>query len=203
MGFKVTLVDCDNLTHSLTRWSKKAPIADNLKVVSDVSETNIANIIKEHGKNGGIVIVDLPGVVSRMTKNALAETDLLIVPMADSSIDAIVGVDVIKLVRLEEKRLNKDIKHMVALTQTSHTPSREERRLRKSLNANNVGIIDPTISRRVAFKALFFHGGTLHDKVEGKKSMADENGLEAAKANAKAFANAVLGLVQNGNNDER
>lgn len=192
MGHNVTMIDCDSLTRSMTRWSRKAPLPENIKFISEVSETGLAKLIDEHNKNGEILIVDLPGVMSRITKNALEKSDFLIVPMADSSIDAQVGSDVLKLVQREQQRLGKEIKHAVVFTQTAHRMSKEEGRIRKSLNANRIDIIDPPLHMRAAFKALNTWGGTLHDGEKGDGKMADENGLPGAKANAEAFVRSIL-----------
>lgn len=198
MGKNVTFIDGDKLTRSLTRWRKIASIPDNINFINNVSENTIAQHIKSQNKNGTVVIVDLPGVVSRLTSNAMAQTDLFIVPMADSSIDAMVGADALTLVKREEKRLRRQIRHAVVITQTGYIVSKEERRIREALNPHAVDIIDPNLSKRAAFSSLFFHGGTLHDKTPGVESMADENGLEEAKANAEAFARSVYERLPNG-----
>ena len=198
MGHNVTLIDCDKLNHSLERWHERAPVPDNLKFIGNASEAEMLRLIKSHKKTDGFLIVDLPGVASQLTGTALARSDLFLVPMADSSIDALVGANALDLVVNEQERLGKLIKHAVVLTMTSHIMSKEEGRIRDSLNENNIHIIYPPLGRRAAFSALFFHGGTLHDKADGDDCMAKENGLPAAKTNAETFVRAVLTFLQKG-----
>lgn len=182
----ITLLDADKTNHSLTRWKNAGQVPDNINVVSNVGESDIVRTIKEHDKDGTIVIVDLESVASRLTSRAISQADLVIVPVGASTIDAVVGADALKLIKEEEEVLNRSIKHAVVLTSTHPGWSTyEEKRVRNALNGSNVEILGPTLTTRATFRALFYYGGDLY-------SMPQNSGLEKARENAEAFADAVF-----------
>lgn len=203
MGIPVTLIDADLSNHSLTRWQSLAPIPDNITFISDVGESNIIQLIKKYDKPNALVVVDLQGVVSRLTSRAISQADLVIVPMSDSSIDAMVGADALSLVLEEEEHLGRPVKHAVVMTRTNapNFRTREEKRVVQVLNQNNIDLIQPFLNQRAAFKALFFHGGTLHDVVDEPYAMKDENGLQQAKINAYEFTQAIHERLASGEYD--
>lgn len=190
-GIPVTYIDLDRSNYSLTRWRNRAPLPDTIKFIDNVEESNVISTIKAHDKDGCLVIVDLEGLVSRLTSRAISQADLVIVPMA-TSIDAQVGGDALKMIREEEELLNRKIKHSVVLTRTNAAfPSKEERRVRQTLKENEVHILEPSLVLRAAFAALFYHGGSLHSMDE----KAEDN-LPQAKENAAGFADAILNRLQ-------
>lgn len=63
-GASVIMLDCDP-NHSLTLWADRAPLPQRIRVLSDVNESDIVRTIKQHDRDGQIVIVDLEGVASR------------------------------------------------------------------------------------------------------------------------------------------
>jgi chromosome partitioning protein len=54
------MLDCDP-NRSLTLWADRAPLPDRIKVLSNVSESDIVKTIKQHDTDGQIVVVDLGG----------------------------------------------------------------------------------------------------------------------------------------------
>ena len=195
-GIPVTYMDLDRSNYSLTRWRHTAPLPDTIKFIDGVGEANVIQKIREHDKDKHIVIVDLEGLVSRLTTRAISQADLVIVPMS-SSIDAKVGADALKMIMEEEELLRRKIKHSAVLTQTNANPlfmSKEEKRVRATLDANAVHILEPSLVKRAAFSALFYHGGSLHSM-----TAKDENGLEEARANSAGFADAILRRLHDGN----
>lgn len=189
----VTYIDLDRSNYSLTRWRQRGRLPDTIKFVDGVGESDVISVIREHDKDGALVIVDLEGLVSRLTSRAISQADLVIVPMA-SSIDALVGADALQLIAEEEELLNRKIKHSVVLTKTNAAfPTKEERRVRANLAANKVHILEPSLVKRAAFAALFFYGGSLHTMDE-----KSESGLPQAKQNAASFADSILNRLQDG-----
>lgn len=186
-GIPVTYIDLDHSNYSLTRWRDRAPLPPSIKFVEGVGEANVIRTIREHDKDNCLVIVDLEGVVSRMTSRAISQADLVIVPMS-TSIDALVGSDALKLIKEEEELLGREIKYSVVMTRTNAAfPTKEERRVRKDLVKNQVHIIEPSLNSRAAFSALFYHGGTVHSMTKEQ-----EDGLPQARENAALFADSVL-----------
>lgn len=188
-GVPVTYIDLDRSNYSLTRWRKRAELPSSIKFLEGVNESNVISKIRKHDKDNSILIVDLEGVVSRLTSRAISQADLVIVPMA-SSIDAMVGGDVLNLILEEEQMLGRKIKYSVVLARTNAGfPYKEEKRIRKDLDVHNVHTIEPSLNNRAPFAAFFYHGGTL-------ETMTGENGLEQARKNAAYFVDSVQARLQ-------
>ena len=185
-GVPVTYMDLDRSNYSLTRWRQRRELPETIKFVDGVGESNIVDAIEEHDKDGCLLFVDLEGLVSRLTHRAISQADLVIIPMA-TSVDALVGKDILKLIAEEEQKTRRKIKHSVLLTRTNAAfMNKEERRIRSSLQ-NHVHILEATLATRAAFQSLFFYGGSLYDMDEKQDS-----NLPQAIENAAGFTDAIL-----------
>lgn len=188
-GVPVTFIDLERSNFSLTHWRNRAPLPSTMKFLEGVTESNVIEKIQEHDKDNCLIIVDLEGVVSRMTARAISQADLVILPMG-TTIDALVGADTLKLIRKQEQMLRRKIKHSVIITRANAAfPSKEEMRIRAELKEHDVHILEPPLVKRASFSALFYHGGTL-------ATMSGENGIEQAKENAAKFTDSVYERLQ-------
>ena len=70
-GAQVTMLDCDP-NHSLSLWADRGKVPARIRVLSDVSEAEIVRTIRKHDADGGIVLVDLEGVASRLVSRAIS-----------------------------------------------------------------------------------------------------------------------------------
>lgn len=180
-GVKVVMLDCDpNL--SLTLWADRGPLPDRIRVLSDVSESDIVKTIKRHDTDGQIVIVDLEGVASRLVSRAISQADLVITPMRATTLDATIGVRALQLIAEEEEALDRKIPHAVVFTMTRAIKSKQHSGIAESLAEQGVDLINPPLMERVAFSALFEFGGDLHAMpAQGNMDNAIENAAQFAK----------------------
>lgn len=182
-GASVTMLDCDP-NGSLTLWADRAPLPKGITVLSDISEASIIKTIREHDRDGGVVIVDLEGVASRLVSRAITQADLVITPMRATTLDATIGVRALALIAEEEEALDRTIPHAVVFTMTRAIRSKQHSGIEQSLKGQGVDIIEPSLMERAAFSALFEFGGDL-------RSIPAQGRMEGALENASAFAQAV------------
>jgi chromosome partitioning protein len=182
-GANVTLLDCDP-NGSLSLWASRAPLPERLAVLSDISEGAIVRTIRDHDRDGSVVIVDLEGVASRLVSRAISQADLVITPMRATTLDATIGVRALALIAEEEEALNRTIRHAVVFTMTRSIRSKQHNAIEKSLQGQGVDVIEPPLMERAAFSALFEFGGDL-------RSIPAQGRMDGALENAEAFAQAV------------
>lgn len=182
-GVDVCLFDCDP-NESVTLWAKRGKLPERVKVLSQVSESDIVKSIKSNDQDGKLVVVDLEGVASRLVSRAITQADLVITPMRATTLDATIGVRALELIAEEEEALGRKIPHSVVFTMTRSIMSRQHRGIQQSLLSQGVDIIEPSLLERVAFSALFEFGGDLY-------SIKEQGNVEKARENAANFAKSV------------
>lgn len=182
-GAPVTLLDCDP-NRSLTLWGTRGRLPPRVTLLSDLSESDIVRTIRKHDTDGGVVVVDLEGVASRLVSRAISQADLVLTPMRATTLDATIGARTLALIAEEEEALGRAIRHAVVFTMTRPIESKQHRGIEASLSAQGVDVVQPPLMERAAFSALFEFGGDL-------RSMPAQGRMESALENAAAFARAV------------
>src|SRR3954454_6512443 len=182
-GAQVTMLDCDP-NHSLTLWGERGQLPPRITLLSDVSESSIVRTIQKYDADGGIVIVYLEGVASRLVSRAISQADLVLTPMRATTLDATIGARTLALIAEEEEALGRPIRHAVVFTMTRHIESKQHRGIEASLTGQGVDVVQPPLMERAAFSALFEFGGNL-------RSMPIQGRMEEAIKNASAFAQAI------------
>lgn len=183
-GAYVTLLDCDP-NRSLTLWAKRAPMPARVALQGEVSESEIVRTIRQHDKDGSIIIVDLEGVASRRVSRAISQADLVITPMRATTLDATIGVRALQLIEEEEEALGRTIPHAVVFTMTRAIRSKQHSGIDRSLREQGVDIIEPALMERAAYSALFEFDSDL-------TTLPQQGNMEGAIENARAFARAFF-----------
>ena len=182
-GAQVTMLDCDP-NRSLSLWGDRGELPPRMTLLADVTESDIVRTIQKHDADGGIVIVDLEGVASRLVSRAISQADLVLTPMRATTLDATIGARTLALIAEEEEALGRSIRHAVVFTMTRSIESKQHRGIEASLSGQGVDIVQPSLMERAAFSALFAFGGDL-------RSMPAQGRMEEAIKNASAFAQAI------------
>jgi chromosome partitioning protein len=189
-GATVSLIDCDP-NRPILAWSKggsKSPI----KVLGDVAETQIVNVIDAERTSRQFVIVDLEGTASRMVSRAMTRSDLVVIPMQASAVDAAQAARAVGLVREEEQVMRREIPFRVLLTRTSpQIPTKNEKLIIDELRAAGVPMLKNHLNQRTAFQSMFTYKQSL-DELD--PSLV--NGLDQARANAYRLSEEVIELVR-------
>jgi chromosome partitioning protein len=183
-GAQVVMLDCDP-NRSLSLWASRGELPSRVTVLSDVTEADIIRTIQKHDADGGIVVVDLEGVASRLVSRAISQADLVLTPMRATTLDATIGARTLALVAEEEEALGRAIRHAVVFTMTRGMQTKQHRAIEKSLAAQGVDVVTPPLMERAAFSALFEFGGDL-------RSIPAQGRMDGAADNARAFAQAIF-----------
>lgn len=182
-GAEVVMIDCDP-NGSLSLWAGRSAVPERISVLEGVGESEIVRTIKQHDRDGRIVVVDLEGVASRLVSRAISQADLVITPMRATTLDATIGVRALALIAEEEEALDRKIPHAVVFTMTKAIKSKQHSGIAESLVGQGVDLISPPLMERAAFSALFEFGGDL-------RSMPPQGNMDAAIENARQFAQAI------------
>lgn len=182
-GVEVILIDCDP-NGSLSLWAGRSALPERISVLEGVGESEIVRTIKQHDRDGRIVVVDLEGVASRLVSRAISQADLVVTPMRATTLDATIGVRALALIAEEEEALDRKIPHAVVFTMTKAIKSKQHTGIAESLVGQGVDLISPPLMERAAFSALFEFGGDL-------RSMPPQGNMAAAIENAREFAHAI------------
>lgn len=190
-GAKTALIDCDpnqvtagwaqNYTAS---QSKPAPF----EAVGNPGEDGIIDILDQMSATHPIVIVDLEGTASLMMSRAMSRSDMTIIPMQPSPVDAKQAARAVQLIRAEEKMLRRDIPMRILMTRNNPAiKTRDEKAILAQLESASVPVMPTPLHERAAFRAIFSYAKTLEDLTD-----AESAGLPRARENAKLYADAVL-----------
>jgi chromosome partitioning protein len=186
----VSIIDCDP-NQPIKTWatgeSKSA-----VRILSDVTESRIVPVIDAERAERQFVIVDLEGTASRMVSRAIARSDLVLIPMQASAVDAAQAARAVGLVREEEQVINRPIPLRVVFTRTSpQIPTRNEKLIMEELRGSGVPLLTTHLNQRTAFQSLFTYKLAL-DELDPTAV----NGLEAAVTNAYRLAGEVIEVVR-------
>src|SRR3954463_12956843 len=153
-GATVSLVDCDP-NRPILAWSRGGS-RNALKILGDVTEDRIVNVIDAERSSRQFVIVDLEGTASRMVSRAMTRSDLVLIPMQASAVDAAQAARAVGLVREEEQVMRREIPFRVLLTRTSpQIPTKNEKLIIDELRAAEIPMLKSHLNQRTAFQSMF------------------------------------------------
>jgi chromosome partitioning protein len=197
-GAGVTILDADP-NRPVSHWARRSGCPQNLRVVQDISESNVIDAIEEAARKSAFVIVDLEGTASMTVAYAISRADLVIVPTQGSQLDAAEAAKAVKLIRQQEKAFARQISYAVLFTRTSTAiRPRTLQHIREEFFAHQVPAFDTQMHEREAFRAIFSFGGTLESL-----DATQVSNLAAAVTNARAFAGEVLAKLRNNATEAR
>ena len=187
-GTSVTLIDADP-NKPLATWADRFAdtVPQKLKVIGDVTEKNIIDVIDDEAQKSPFVIVDLEGSANITASYAISRADLVLIPMRGKQLDADQAGRVVALIERESKAFRRTVPYRVMFSMTSALQSKEQRHIRKNLEAKNIPVLDVALTERAAFSAIFQLGGTIFDLTDD-----DVSRPQAAQENASAVASAVI-----------
>jgi chromosome partitioning protein len=186
-GQNVVLLDGDP-NQPLTNWSAEGRNA--LPIIGGVRSETIVSVIDREAPRRDLVIVDTEGSAQRLTSRAIARSDLVVVPMGASTLDAAQAARAVSLIQQEEELLRRTIACRIVFTRTGKVQSKAERALTRELVRDGVATLATTVWQRAAYEAMFAERVPLRALDPGKVS-----NLEAAFANAEALVDEILGVL--------
>jgi chromosome partitioning protein len=189
-GASVTVIDCDR-TQPIVDWGRGGS-ANSLRIIANPTESRIISVIDAEAAERQFVIVDLEGVASLMQSRAVNRSDLVIVPLQASAIDARQAAQAVALVREEEEALKRRIAMRVLFTRTSpQIRTKSERIIADELQRAGVEGLAAHLNERTAYKLMFMHRTALNELTD-----AQANGLEGAKENAESVTAEIVEVIR-------
>ena len=190
-GASVAVIDADP-NQPLLQWSEGGT-TNPAKIIGSVTENQIIDVIDDEAAKNQFIFVDLEGTASRMVSRAFSRSNLVIVPLQASSVDANQAARAIMLVKEEEKVLRSVIPHRLLFTRTSPIiKTRNENMIVAELQKNNVPVFETHLNQRVAFQSMFTFKCDL-----GELDTDDVNGLPGALKNAENLALETISTLRN------
>ena len=199
-GAEVAIIDADK-EKWIFQWAQLPGRSPNIKILGEIRENpttkaskekitlrpitddTIIDDIEEAAKIAQFVIVDLEGDANLMVASAISMSDLVIIPMQGSGMDAKGGAKTVRLIRNQERLAGRRINHAVVFTRTSAIiTTRSMRDIEAQLAKGNVDLFTTNIVERAAFRELFSYGGGT-----ANLDPALVRGTDAAKENAQRF----------------
>ena len=199
-GARVAMIDADpNLP--LSAWKRlsadRAP--DSISIIADVTEQDIMDRIEAAERDHHFVLVDLEGTRNILVSYAITRSDLVLIPVQGSQLDAAQAGKTIKLIENQKKLASVQIDYAVLLTRSSPALNpRTKRHIEAEFEAAGVPILPVALMEREAYKAMFSLGGTLHTlPAEEVRSRA------GAIDNARALLGAVINRIEHRSSAQR
>lgn len=193
-GGKVALVDCDpnQVTAGWAQARKDAGMDVPFEAIANPGEEHVIDVLDKLAMTYPFVIVDLEGTASLMMSRTMSRSDLTIIPMQASPVDAKQAARAVGLVRAEEKMLRREIPMRILMTRNNPAiKTRDEKAIMEQLEAANVPLLEVPLHERAAFRAIFTYNKTLRE-LTAKESA----GLPKARENAEGYAYYVVKAVK-------
>ena len=188
-GASVALLDCDP-NRPIAAWSR-GESSTAMKVLADISESQIVSTIDAERAGRQFVIVDLEGTASRMVSRAIMRSDLVLIPMQASAVDAAQAARAVSLVQEEEQVVGRSIPFRVLFTRTSPAiPTRNEKMIIDELRGAGIPVLTTHLNERAAYKSMFTYRRTL-----AELDPALVNGLPGALENAERLSGEIVELI--------
>lgn len=194
-GSSVTLIDADP-NQPLKHWAERDPerVPKALNVIPDVNEDSILESIDTASERDAFVIIDLEGSKNITVSYAIGRSDLVVIPIQGSQLDADQGAAVISLIEREKRAFQRDIKYAVLFTRSSVIQARDVQHVRSELHGAQIPIIGAELMERSAYRSIFQLGGSLYDLTD-KEVSKPKNAIE----NAEAYAQSIVRLLEENN----
>ena len=191
-GTDVTLIDADP-RRPLTAWAALPGKPGSVTVVTSGGERAILDEIAEAAARTPFVIIDLEGVASRMTGFAVSQADLVIIPAQEQQQDVAAAIDVIAELHRDMRATGRVIPYALLMTRTRVVAKPRTARFigRQLADNDDIPMFRSEINERDAFAGLFMTGGDLRGL-----DAREVNNIDAAVANAGAFAAEVVALLE-------
>ena len=185
-GATVALIDGDR-NAPLSKWAALDGKPANITVIVDSDGKTIGNTINEASTKYAFVIVDLEGSTEGHILVATSYSDIVVVPMQASIVDAHEATRTVRTVRLLSERLIRKPKAVLLLTKAPNFMSSEAKAVREDLDMSGFEFFPVIVNERVAYRSLFSYGGDLHS-LPAKQV----GNIEAARQNAQDLGESVI-----------
>lgn len=190
-GASVCMIDADP-NQPLVAWASDAVRPQTLTVIGDVNENNIIETIEEQSANNMFVVVDLEGSANLSTGYALTQSDLILIPLQPSKLDANEAAKTLKFILRQGKSIGKSIPSRVFWARVPAAyVTRSARDIGSQFEEAGINFLQTSLIHRDAYTGIFNYGRTL-------ENLSDDQvpSLDKARANAASFTSEVISLLK-------
>jgi chromosome partitioning protein len=208
----VAIVDADP-NQVIQQWKQKRVgegIKSPITVVARPNEGEMISTMKELQGSHSFVIVDLEGTASRLLTMSLSRSELVLVPLNPSPIDAELAAKAVQLIYQEGETLQREIAYRLVWSRYPNAvKTRSFKRIAAQIARNELPILEQGLVERAAYRDIFEEGKTLDElrekvvsrpvstKSEVRSQVADLASIDSAISNANAFALGVVAALKN------
>lgn len=190
-GKRVAMVDADP-NRPLVYWASLPGCPDTISVHPAPTEMDLADALREARGRADWVIVDTEGSLRSGRAFAVAKPDMVITPLASSTLEAVQALKAAEMVQEAAMKLRRPIIHACLLTRLpAALRPRSLRQIVEMLKEKNVAILPTALIEKEAFRSLFAVGGGF-DALEESGAY----GAASARLNAAGYVAAVLALLE-------
>jgi chromosome partitioning protein len=188
-GASVSLLDCDP-NQPLVTWGRGGS-SSPVTVIGGIAESQILSVIDAERVARQFTIIDLEGAATRLQSRAIMRSDLVLVPVAPTALDAAQAARAVALVQEEEQAIGRPIPVRICFNRTSpQITTRAEKAIVEELTAAGVPVLRTHLNMRAAFSSLFAYRCALEEL-----DPVLVNGVDKAITNAHAFAGEIVSLL--------
>lgn len=156
-GHAVSVLDCDLNQHA-SQFGRKSRI-ETLSVVPDIAEDTLLPELRTRRAAADIVILDLPGVTSRLNMMALQKSSFVLIPCQPSLLDVRDAIRTEQQVADAAELAERDIARAFLWTRVpTGFEARAARECRRKLEEREVPIFRSALMERTAFREMFLTG---------------------------------------------
>lgn len=159
-------------------------------VVLVLDENTLLEWIAAASQWGDACICDPEGSPNDWMTRAVSQAHAVLIPFAPTALDAKQVVKTVKSVRDFMEMTRQKIPYAALIGRANAFQTRDEKVIREMLDKAKVPILPVSLKERPAYRAIF--GG---HKLLSELDPAKVNGVEKAQNEAKAYAQAVIDLV--------
>ena len=160
-------------------------------------------LIDSIGEKADYLIVDLEGSKDQIVTFALSRTDLCVIPLDGSPMEARQAAAAVKLVQTTASMIRAPIAYTLLFTRTNAAfQSTDERDVRAEMSASDIAALSVRVAKRAPYTRIFRDGVLLSElpdivakEMEGKTASVTEKAMKqvaSAIENARDYAQAVI-----------
>jgi chromosome partitioning protein len=193
-GATLAVIDADP-NAVIVDWAKRREdqgLRIPFHVVGRPKEAEMVSTIGQLSQEYDWILIDLEGTASRLMSRAFARSNLVLIPLNPSPIDARLAAHAVKLVIEESEALERRIPYrLVYSCYPAAVISRSFKRINAEIQGAELPILSEGLVQRAAFRDIFDFAATLEELTESRTS-----GVEQAQRNAFEFAQAVVNALK-------
>lgn len=210
-GGKVAVLDLDPNANIIS-WSEARRTAGRVTPFTIHARPQIDETVALIDELNGVaeyLIIDLEGSKDQIVTFALSRTDLCVIPLDGSPMEARQAAQAVRLVETTSRMIRSPIAYALLFARTNAAfQTTDERDVRQEMETNEISTLPVRITRRAAYTRIFRDNllltelpEVITEEMQGKGPAATEKAIKQAVSaidNAREYAQAVIDALARG-----